>query len=323
MAPLNFPTAPTNGQKYPDPAPAGGHQWSWDGAKWMLVAAAPSAPQAPSADDAAAAAQFTVTGSINDAGTAVTIGGKNYKYWEFHGDGTITCTKAGWVSALLVGGGGSGTGYGAGGGAGAFLEVDALFLTAAAHPVHVGKGGVAAATGNVIGSPGHPSTIGLYSAAGGGPGGATSSPHGFLGGSGGGSHGAGKPGERTPGQGNIGGQGGSGTFGSSGGGGGAGGPGLPAANGNGGNGGPGKTSNITGTPRMMAAGGGGGGSERHAGGVGGSGIGGNAGREGPNVLPTVGTPNTGSGGGGHPGSNSFDRPGSNGTDGIVIVRVAV
>jgi hypothetical protein len=264
---------------------------------WVKVFPAPP-PNVPDSTNPAAAAQFTVTGSINDAGTPVTIAGKNYKYWEFHGNGTITCTKAGYAEHLIVGAGG-GTwagrawgGYQAGGGGGGGMVEGPGFINLGVTPVIVGQGKEA--------QNGQSSSVGDYAAPGGGFGGGDVPPYsGADGGSGGGAVGnesepgnhpkvlAAHGGKGVTGLGNDGAGGLSG--GVPGGGGGAGGPAVGKT------GGPGKVSNITGTPRTFAKGG-----------------------SGPNGTAVAVVPNSGNG-----AQVAGNSPAAPGSSGCVIVRVAV
>jgi hypothetical protein len=247
-------------------------------------------------------------------------GGFNYKYVTFTASGTLTVTRSGIATVLIVGGGGSGgkqrgdandnTG---GGGAGGVVRGD-FFLPSGSLTITVGAGSAEGRDGNdsLLGS--------ILAAAGGGLGGAPLLSHPGQGGSGGGganntgSDGVNRAGKGIANQGNNGGTGttygGGNGAGGGGGGGGAGGNGTTSV---GGNGGTGFSSSITGS--SVTYGGGGGGARRNgspgSGGAGGGGAGGTSGNG------TNGTANTGGGGGG----TSTGVAGTGGS-GMVIVRVA-
>jgi len=294
-------------------------------------------------------------------GTVLTCG--NYKTHVFTGSGCFVVTCAGnsygsnSVEYMVVAGGGSGgtspfsTNESGGGGAGGFRQnypspsTTGLPVTATTYPITVGAGGALnPSAGN--GNQGSNSIFSTITSAGGGYGSNYPSGGGGPGGSGGGAgNGTGGTGNTppvSPSQGNPGGGGG----GHSGGGGGIGASGgsiSPTVAAVGGIGssiattffGPTAPSYGTTGPapgRYFAGGGGAGGygvpGPLNAGGIGGSGGGGNGGEylaSGPfppgNAIP--GTTNTGAGGGG--GSNCNQGPGNvkrggSGGSGIVVIR---
>ena len=231
---------------------------------------------------------------------------------------TLTVETAGMVDALLVSGGGGGgswgnTSYcGGGGGAGAMYEFYNIYLSADAHPVVVGQGGLGAITGYNGGF----SALGVISIPGGGGGGAYQGygMRGRPGGSGGGA-GSGNATEDTSGEAtlgdNFGHKGGDNLAKSSTATGGGGGAGSAGGNSPNGVGGSGRETSFTGSPQTFA---GGGGASLSTGTDGGG-----DGRMASNSYQgQPGTPNTGSGGGGGYNSQAGD-----GGSGIVIVRVEV
>jgi hypothetical protein len=242
--------------------------------------------------------------------------GVDYKYVSFLSNGTLTLTRGGVFSVLLVGGGGGAGGslFPGGGGAGAHVFIENAYLPAGSYSVVRGGGG-AGSTG--AGAPGGASSLGPYVAIGGGQGSLGDNGPFFRGGNGGSGGGGGATaaasGGDTAGGAALqgGGAGGSGVFygsgGSGGGGGGAGGAGGNGSSGGGGAGGAGLSNSITGSG-VTRAGGGGGASSTASAGAGGSGIGGSNGG--------AGAANTGSGGGAVSGGT-----GGSGGSGIVIVRV--
>jgi hypothetical protein len=217
---------------------------------------------------------------------------------------------SGKVEVLCVAGGGGGQNYyyGGGGGAGGLLYNSAFSINSNSQvSVTVGAGGTGGS------SNGGNTTFSTLNSIGGGTG-ATS------GGSGGGASSvSGTGGAGTSGQGFS---GATGSVVSGGGGGGAGGPGLQATSTNTQSGGPGLQFSISGTPQFYAGGGAGAmnANYNYFVGRGGSDVGGNAAGDfnGPTVQAINAIPNTGSGGGGGCWNNT--TIGSNGSNGIVIVR---
>jgi hypothetical protein len=217
---------------------------------------------------------------------------------------------SGKVEVLCVAGGGGGQNYyyGGGGGAGGLLYNSAFSINSNSQvSVTVGAGGTGGS------SNGGNTTFSTLNSIGGGTG-ATS------GGSGGGASSvSGTGGAGTSGQGF---NGATGSTVSGGGGGGAGGPGLQATSTNTQSGGPGLQFSISGTPQFYAGGGAGAmnANYNYFVGRGGSDVGGNAAGDfnGPTVQAINAIPNTGSGGGGGCWNNT--TIGSNGSNGIVIVR---
>ena len=260
------------------------------------------------------------------------------------------------ANVLLVAGGGGGGGFGGGGGAGGVLLANSLSISAGAHTIKVGKGGVGKKNSNQVnGENGFNSQFDSATAVGGGGGGtrysnATGRPGSSGGSGGGGSHGnsgavplggASTQGTATgfTAYGNSGGYGRNSTSGgspnhASGGGGGAGGAGGNykigtdgrGANG-GGDGGAGFLVSVFGETYGESgyfAGGGGGNiyTGYEAPGIGGVGGGGNGGCENPNIDAQDGDAHTGGGGGGGRwnGSNGF---GGDGGSGVVAIRYIV
>jgi len=290
-------------------------------------------------------------------GTITTSG--NYKIHTFTGPGTFcvaslaSCSANNKVDYVVVGGGGAGYAPdGGGGGAGGYRESPgtttcytasplgaspavALPVTSTGYPVTVGAGAASNSDGSSTTFTGS-STI---TSAGGGRGGSYTNT-GNTGGSGGGGGrdgggpAAGNTPSVTPAQGNPGGYSNNscGTNQDWNGGGGGGGAGAGGGNGTGngspgpeiaGPGGAGVTTQIPGSPLVLA--GGGGGALNNSGscapnpagprvGQGGTG-GGGRGATGPGVPGVAGTANTGGGGGG-----SMDSTSSLGGSGIVIIR---
>lgn len=179
--------------------------------------------------------------------TITTVSGKTCIKWT--GSGSITIDKAGFVRALIVGGGGgSGGGYGSGGGAGGYVAVTDLYLAVGTHEVLVGAGGATGASGGN-------SRLGLQFAIGGGGGAGVSGGSGSGGDPGSGSNQPG--GSGITGQGNAGGRGtyGGGGNASGGGGGGSSAAGTLAVLGAKAAGGAGTANDITGSSVTYAAGG--------------------------------------------------------------------
>lgn len=263
--------------------------------------------------------QGTATGTYSS-------GGKNYAYYSFTGNGSLTVNTSGFADILVVGGGGGGAGTGGedsgGGGAGGFLTGQ-VFLDAGSHTVTIGGGGTVRTTDTVYNGVGNASRIGMFGVNGGGSAQRDGSGvRAFSGGSGGAASGSSPAigNALIPGQGNDGGNC-TDSANAGGGGGGAGAVGASATSGTniaGGAGGDGLASSITGTSTYYAGGGGGGSrvSTKGAGGLGGGGAGGQT-----SVNATAGTANTGGGGGG--GSASAGSVSAAGGSGIVIVRVEV
>lgn len=236
------------------------------------------------------------------------------------------------VEYLLVAGGGAGGttnngGAGAGGGGG--ILTGSLIPSLGSNSISVGAGGVAQViVSGGFGTSGADTTaLGLTCTGGGGGGGGQAGGANSDGRSGGSAGGNGF--NRTivvatavSGQGNVGGRAASNAGA---GGGGKGSAGLDGGVAIGGNGGSGLQSSITGVATFYGAGGGGGSYINATGGLGGSSTGGNGGKgttAGNYVAPTSPTANSGSGGGGaaNPDGGATQRLGSNGADGIAIIR---
>ena len=285
--------------------------------------------------DAQASAQAKATG-----GTTI-IRDSSYWYHVFTSSGVFTPSVAITSDILVVAGGAGGSNYfTGGGGAGGLRVISSQSLAAQNYTVTIGAGG-AGVIDNAPNS-GSNSSLGSFSATGGGRGGRWPTGPGESGGSGGGGSlnfnagGSGNAGGYTPAEGFAGGAGGkiAGNE-ATGGGGGAGGVGGASGGSGttGGAGGIGATSatinafgSATSTGILSGgnyyyAGGGGGGSVSSTVGAGGLGGGGAGGANGNGVS---GTANTGGGAGG----SAAENQGSNaavpsGGSGIVIVRYAV
>lgn len=275
----------------------------------------------PASDPSNPVTPVAATPSVFEAtGGTITTPGDGFKYWTFLASDTLTVTNAGSVDYLVVAGGGGGgrgsTSGVAGGGAGG-VRTGTINLTAIAHAVTVGAGGVGS-NATAVGNGADSSIADLVVATGGGGGGYSSTVPG-NGGSGGGagsSSAATAVGTGIAGQGNNGGTAnGSATQSerAGGGGGGAGTVGGNAASGIGGNGGDGVT--IFG--RLL--GGGGGGAAQLSTGTQGLGKAGGTDATRGTVSPANATANTGSGGGGHITTNNTGKGGDGGS-GIVIIR---
>jgi hypothetical protein len=280
-------------------------------------------------------------------GDSVTTDG-TYWYHTFRTSGTFTPTQALTCDVLQIAGGGGGAGRsgyaGGAGGAGGVSYVASQSLTAQGYAVTIGAGGAGALDGD--GSNGNNSQLGSLTAAVAGGAGAASLA-GANGGSGGGGGGGDAPragGTGTAGQGNNGGTSARNGFLELGGGGG-GGASATGANAvvgtSGGNGGAGTSTysswglatgtgqNVSGTVWFAGGGGGGYGVANgytiKAGGTGGNG--GGATGSGSNGTAASATANTGGGGGGGSANENtgsiWNRAGSAGGSGIVIVRYAV
>jgi hypothetical protein len=280
-------------------------------------------------------------------GDSVTTDG-TYWYHTFRTSGTFTPTQALTCDVLQIAGGGGGAGRsgyaGGAGGAGGVSYVASQSLTAQGYAVTIGAGGAGALEGD--GSNGNNSQLGSLTAAVAGGAGAASLA-GANGGSGGGGGGGSAPragGTGTAGQGNNGGTSARNGFLELGGGGG-GGASATGANAvvgtSGGNGGAGTSTysswglatgtgqNVSGTVWFAGGGGGGYGVANgytiKAGGTGGNG--GGATGSGSNGTAASATANTGGGGGGGSANENtgsiWNRAGSAGGSGIVIVRYAV
>jgi len=260
------------------------------------------------------------------------------------------------ANVLVVAGGGGGGGFGGGGGAGGVLLANSLSISAGAHTIKVGKGGVGKKNSDQVnGENGFNSQFDSATAVGGGGGGTRASnsvgrPGSSGGSGGGGSHGnsgavplggASTQGTATgfTAYGNSGGYGRNSTSGgnpnhASGGGGGAGGAGGNYKIGTdgrgadgGGDGGAGFLVSVFGETYGESgwfAGGGGGNIYRlyEAPGIGGVGGGGNGGCDDPNIDAQDGDAHTGGGGGGGRWNNS-NGLGGNGGSGIVAIRYIV
>jgi filamentous hemagglutinin family protein len=230
------------------------------------------------------------------------------------------------VEYLVVGGGGSGGGRtGGGGGAGEYIHKADQQLTGTSYAVTVGAGGGQTSASSVHGNRGGSSSFAGITADGGGAGaGASSTNSGKDGGSGGGGTRSTSSSARSGGAsvttgGGLGNAGGTSNEDFNGAGGG--GAGSPGGNNSGGAGGDGVENDITGESLFYAAGGGGGvfaqgGANSATPGDGGSGVGGDGGKEGTRDA-TAGKDNTGSGGGGGGGDA---QGGAAGGSGVVIVR---
>lgn len=256
---------------------------------------------------------------------------------------------------IIGGGGGGGSRHSGGGGAGGMLMSSAFTVTPLAdYTISVGAGGAGLADGTPgCGNAGSPSTFGIITANGGGPG--CNPDLSTAGGSSGGTGNisstpaAATPGSvggtsltnavtymRVTGYGKRGGYGWSTNCQSDivdeawcgGGGGGAGSAGVDASTEGAGAGGAGLLNEITGSSKRYAGGGGGSGGRSGAcggvgadGGPGGTGGGGKGGGYNTQVTQAGnGTANTGSGGGGGTFCGSTNYPGGSGGSGIVIVR---
>ena len=284
---LVFPTSPSDGDKYPDPAIAGTSQWHWVAATdtWDLLP-----PEGASGEPAPAVISSPApTGQYTDAdGT--------WDFWQFDASGSLTVDTGGFADVLVIGGGGAGApGNGGGGGAGGYLYATEAYLSAGSQTVVVGAGG---ANGSDPAKPrnGSISRVGDYYSPGGGHGGSNQGYIGQVGASGGGGCGN-TPAEPGSGSSPLGNNGGYGGGGAGGGGGGAGSAGV--SGGSGGSGGSGVSNSITGSAVTYAAGGSG---------------------DSNNNTIVDGPANTGNGGKGVDGTTSTS---SNGGSGIVIVRVKV
>jgi hypothetical protein len=112
----------------------------------------------------------------NTATGTYTDGGISYKYITFNSSGTLTVTKAGFATVLVVSGGGGGavsSNVRAGGGGGGVIE-QSLFLPVATHTITIGAGGAGnSATPGATGSNGQVSSIGTLAKTGFGGGGRT------------------------------------------------------------------------------------------------------------------------------------------------------
>jgi len=237
------------------------------------------------------------TGTYSDSG-------KNYAYFQFTGNGSLSVAEPGFVDVLVVAaGGGAGAGAssqygGCGGGGGGMLE-GTFYLSGDSFSVVVGAAGANASSGGrAAGTQGNDSSVGndgRIVAFGGGYGsgnGSGTQTRGSVGGSGGGQYATGTN-RGVTGQGNV-----SSSpnfiYGASGGG--AGGAGVTGVGSAQGSYGPGKSSSISGTSVEYARGGGGGG------------------------QPKPGTANYGNGGSSeYANNNAFELP----QQGIVIVRVEI
>ena len=261
--------------------------------------------------------------STTGSPTITTSGG--FTIYAFTGSGSITLSKAGLCTVLILGGGaGGGAYFASGGGAGGHLPITDAFLASGSNTVTVGAGGAGGTTSGV-GYGGLASILGSYYALGGGGGASTydgtnaSKEKGQPGGSGGGGASNFTPGfaggAGTSGQGSAGGTGTTTTDGA--GGGGAGGVGANGGAGGLGVGGAGLANSITGSSVTRGGGGGGGSSATAA--AGGSG-GGGAGSAANPGTGTAGGVNLGGGGGGG-GNTGTTGVGGAGGSGIVIVRV--
>ncbi len=274
-------------------------------------------------------------------GGTITLSG-NYRIHTFTSSGTFATTAPALnVDYLVVAGGGGGGGAGqspggGGGGAGGLLSGN-LTINPENYSIVVGSGG-GLGTGDagagpvVIASNGNNSSAFSLVSIGGGRGGAYSSYASNNGGSGGGGLYGSDAGSGTAGQGNSGGVGGQHNSQNASGGGGAGAVGGAAGNlhdTQAGVGGAGVQSSISGTALFYAGGGGGG--QGYNGDVanpngyvpGGSGVGGQGGRNisgSLNALPATASTGSGGGGGGGGFPGNPIASGSSGADGIVIVR---
>ena len=265
------------------------------------------------------------------------VNGQAYKVHTFTSDGTFSVSTGGNVDALLVGGGGAGgSGQGAGGGAGGMLNITNGYLSAGAHSVVVGSGGLAQQIvtdfAGQTGNNGIASSLGSYFSPGGGGGavgvrntaGVFAAQAGMNGGSGSGAGSSDSVSFGAAGGAGISGLGFGGgltpnaSYGASGGGGGSGAVGADSISTAGGAGGAGSSSSITGSAVTLAGGGGGSGiSTAGAGGTGGGGAGS------ATTPGTAGTANTGSGGGGAYTFANTTGVGGDGGSGVVIIRYAV
>ena len=249
---------------------------------------------------------------------------KGYCVHTFTTNGTFSVPHAALVEFLIVGGGGAGGAAKGGGGGAGGVVTNRMIIPAGDHPVVVGKGGVAQPYGSTtqqLGN-GSPSSVFGLTALGGGGGGNIRSG-GASGASGGGGAGfnasetapGGKAQSAVP---NLGSDGGSGHDASGGGGGGAGGVGSDG-DATGGDGGEGVLCGISGEFKHYAGGGGGGTAAHSSAGLGGSGIGANGACYSDDVPPLPAA-NTGSGGGGGTCRGNTYLIGSDGADGVVIIR---
>lgn len=267
-----------------------------------------------------------VEGVFEATGGVITTPGDGYKYWTFLASDTLNVTSGGDVEYLVVGGGGGGgrgSTSGVGGGGAGGVRTGTLNLTAIAHAITVGAGGVgsdATSVNNGLES----SIAALVVAAGGGGGGysATAPGNGGSGGGAGSASTATAVGTGTSGQGNNGGAAAASSTQANragGGGGGAGSAGGAAASGAGGNGGEG----VTVWGRLLA--GGGGGAAQSSSGTQGVGKAGGTDATRGTTVPANATANTGSGGGAHitTVTGSGAGKGGDGGSGIVIIRRAV
>jgi hypothetical protein len=271
------------------------------------------------------------TTTIAATGGTITTDG-DYKVHTFTSSGTFQVTStsgASYVEYLVVaggGGGGSARGSdtiqsGGGGGGGGLKTKLAHTVSATSYSVTVGLGGAGDTSVNGTGSQGGTSSFDGVSVSGGGGGGSSgnsigSAYAGASGGSGGGGSGTegasgGGAGSGTSGQG-YNGSAGTSTNRTAGGGGGAGAVGTIPHGGNG------VESSITGAATYYAGGGGGGRADGCPGGTGGSG-GGADGKCSYNT-PLQGTDGLGGGGAGTSGGGSNPRSGSDGGNGVVIIR---
>ncbi len=272
-------------------------------------------------------------------GDLVTTDG-NFWYHTFRSTQTFTPLRPLTVDYLVVAGGAAGgSAFGGGGGAGGLLTGSGLNVLSQSYTVSVGAGGAGRAwDADVNGNNGSNSVFATITSTGGGGGGKYYGVAGNAGGSGGGGggtlSGSVAGGAASPaGQGNAGGTGNINTLGSHVGGGGggagaAGGAGNATGNSSAGIGGAGVAVSISGSSVTYAGGGGGGarstGGTATNGGAGGAGGGGTGGGAQNGSVPTSGTVNTGSGGGGYGYSDTSNsgNAGSGGS-GIVIVRYPV
>ena len=251
-------------------------------------------------------------------GTITTSGG--FTYHTFTTNDTLTVSGEATIEFAVIGaGGGGGSDHGGGGGAGQVL-VGSVVFTDGTYTVTIGPGGLGAPKYG-YGQDGGSTSLGPYTAIGGGGGAPYNGPNGRSGASGGGAGGL-ATGTGGAAQSVSTGYAGGSTVASNysaAGGGGAGGVGsAPTGSGTSSVGGVGGTAvNVFGN---FYGGGGGGGSYTGAGGAGG---GGGAGAGGT-IHTTDGydaSPNTGSGGGGGGGNNTTDGyGGGTGGSGVVIVR---
>jgi hypothetical protein len=254
---------------------------------------------------------------------------ENYTVVSITTAGTCDWTAPSYVTTaevLVVGGGGGGGFDGAGGGGGGQVNSTNLNLTAGnTYSITVGSGGARATSVPSQATSGGISKISsgasdlVLSRGGGGGGskttaGVSASGSSTISSGGGGGHDASTT--RTGGTGNstFGYAGGNAVSNAGGGGGGASTAGTNATSGLGGTGGSGVSNSITGTATVYGSGGGGG-SWSGSGGSGGT----NAGRGGGgSTAATSPTANTGSGGGGS--GEAVRYPGTNGADGVVILK---